>query len=144
MTDLLITSCSKRKKALDNSPAIEVYDGPVYRILRKRKPEDLIIKILSAKYGLMNSGDLISNYDRIMTFARAAELENEVSETIYELVSGKEFGKIFINLGMPYIFVLDKRVLDLLDESCTQFAFGTIGERLHQLSEWLKRREIGI
>ena len=34
MTALIIISCSKTKKRLDNVPAIELYDGQAYRVIR--------------------------------------------------------------------------------------------------------------
>ena len=60
---LLIIGCSKRKRQLQEAPAIEVYDGPYYRMLRKAKLEAVDISILSAKYGLIDYKTKISPYD---------------------------------------------------------------------------------
>jgi len=58
---LLIIPCSKRKTAPPRVKvsAINLYDGPFYRIIRKAfresgKPDNLDIMILSAKYGLID------------------------------------------------------------------------------------------
>lgn len=58
---LLILSCSKTKKNIDRTPAIELYDGMYYKVLKKNYPTNanLDILILSAKYGLIESNELI-------------------------------------------------------------------------------------
>ena len=80
MNSLLIISCSQRKIQTDKAlPAIERYDGPTYRCLRKFReaqtdkafPNNLRILIISAKYGLIMPETEVRNYDMKMTAARA-------------------------------------------------------------------------
>ena len=58
---LLILGCSDKKiENFSQTPALEVYDGPNYRVLRKflREngwPPGLMIKIISAKYGIIDA-----------------------------------------------------------------------------------------
>ena len=58
MSYLLLTSCSQRQIQTDKAlPAIELYDGPVYRTLRKMQregtlPKDLDVLIIFAMRGL--------------------------------------------------------------------------------------------
>ena len=59
---LLIVSCSKTKRKLKNAPAMEVYDGPVYKILRKNLKQNLDILIISAKYGLIKQDGILLWY----------------------------------------------------------------------------------
>ena len=65
---LLLLGCSERKRRVRGSvPAIDLYDGPHFRSLRRLQmagsiPSDVII--LSAKYGLLRPQDLIHDYDR--------------------------------------------------------------------------------
>ena len=61
---LLIVSCSKIKKNLKQGPAVNIYDGPYYRILRKSNLSNIDVKIISAKYGLIDSNSLISPYEQ--------------------------------------------------------------------------------
>ena len=61
---LLIMSCSKSKRN-DGGKAINVYDGPAYKMLRKynKRNKDIDVKIISAKYALIDKNDLIESYD---------------------------------------------------------------------------------
>ena len=139
MTALIIISCSKTKKRLDNVPAMELYDGQAYRVIRKSSPEDIEILIISAKYGLLRSTDIISYYDQVMTVSQAAGMRKEVSAGIMNIVSGENFRRIFINLGFPYNLAVSEELIDFLDEGFNlQVASGPIGKRLHQLKEWLE------
>ena len=62
MSSLLIMSCSKTKKHLENVPAIELYDGQAYRVMRKRSPENLEILIISAQYGIIRSSAFVFKF----------------------------------------------------------------------------------
>ena len=80
MTDLLIMMGSKSKRKLQNSPAIDVYNGTRYMMLRKRRPDDLRILIVSAKYGLIEPDTEISWYDKIMTREKAQDELKEIQK----------------------------------------------------------------
>ena len=61
---LLILGCSDRKRAANGKlPALDLYDGVNFRVLRTFLnehgwPPGLCVKILSAKYGLLDATDL--------------------------------------------------------------------------------------
>ncbi len=133
---LLILPCSKQKKKLYGTCALDLYDGPFYRVVRKNKPENLDIIILSAKYGLINSKKSISYYNQIMTIKRAKELSTEVMIGLEEIFRKEYYNEIFINLGKTYTLALDGS-RNMLDKYNIHRASGQIGERLHQLKNWL-------
>ena len=138
MSSLLIMSCSKTKKHLDNVPAMELYDGQAYRVIKKNSAENLEIVIISAKYGPIRSTEIISYYDQVMTVSQAAGMRREVSEGIMNIVSRENFRRIFISLGFPYNLAVSEELMGFLDENFyLQVAHGPIGKRLHQLKEWL-------
>jgi hypothetical protein len=138
MSSLLILSCSKTKKHLNNVPAIELYDGQAYRVLKKRATQNLETVIISAKYGFLRATDVISYYDQVMTVSQAAGMRREVSEGIMNIVSRENFRRIFISLGFPYNLTVSEELIGFLDENFhLQVAHGPIGKRLHQLKEWL-------
>ena len=142
---LLIIPCSKRKASLARAkiPAIDLYDGPFYRIIRKLfrergKPDNLDIMILSAKYGLITHNETIANYDQKMTISRAKALSSPVGVRLRDTLQGNRYEKVFINLGKLYMLALDSSK-DLLDEQNVSCASGRIGERMQQLRNWITR-----
>lgn len=135
---LLIISCSKRKKPnLLKAPAIELYDGPFYKILRKCAPHNLDVLIISAKYGLINANEIIETYDLKMTQERASELSLQIRQKLEEVLSSKHYEKIFIMLGKVYMVALTDS-WSLLEDYEVELGSGQIGERLHTLKNWLK------
>ena len=146
---LLLISCSQRK--IGNEvliPAIERYDGPTYRCLRKFRdahkdkalPNNLRILILSAKYQLIFPETEIVNYDFKMTAERAREIAPNVQKDLQQCLyfysiayGGTE--EVFINLGKTYM-----QTLEGFDWACikTLEASGGIGERTSQMKAWLE------
>jgi len=134
---LLILPCSKRKKPVSKAPALELYDGPFYRMVRKNGPENLDILILSAKYGLIRYNEKISYYDQIMTVKRAEELGNGAYIKLKGIFKTNHYDEVFINLGKTYVLAL-KKSKTVLSRYNVYWANGQIGERLHQLKNWLE------
>ncbi len=141
---LLILSCSKRKKQISKAPALELYDGPFYRLLRKNMSSNLDVLILSARYGLIDSNKIISYYDQRMTVERAKELSEHVEVKLKEKIKNMEYKNIFVNLGKTYMIAF-KNNEKLLKKYNVIYAKGPIGERLHQLKKWLAKigKELG-
>lgn len=140
---LLLISCSQRKITSEApQPAIERYDGPVYRCLRKYRdtfggfPDNLDILIISALYRLIESKDLICNYDERMTDQRAAKLLPQVQELLQWYVNYHKYDQVFINLGKTY-----RRTLDGFHwgTTPTMEASGGIGLKTQQMKAWLER-----
>lgn len=134
---LIILPCSKSKKVLTNTQAINLYDGPFYRLIRKYNPSDTEIMILSAKYGLIESTDKISYYDQKMTKDRAKELSNCVSIKLTQKLNENDYIRIYINLGKIYTYALADS-MSALNQHNTLFASGRIGERISQLKQWIR------
>ena len=134
---LLIIPCSKIKKDLFNVSALELYDGPFYRIIRKDLQKNIDILILSAKYGLIDSTELISPYDQKMIKTRAEELSHEVMEKLESAFRHNHYDEIFITLGKIYMIALEESE-NILDKHNVYWGSGQIGERLHELKTWLQ------
>lgn len=67
---LLILACSATKRGgTERIPAIERYDGPLWRTLRHCDPEGrkAMVALLSARYGFRDASSPIENYDARMT-----------------------------------------------------------------------------
>lgn len=140
---LLILGCSARKRATPELlPAIERYDGPLYRVLRKclrerRAPAELDILILSARYGLLRAADQVECYDQRMTGARAAHMREEIGAHLAAELSGKRYCQAHISLGSHYLAALGgvEQVSRYVGQ--LSLAVGGIGQRQAQLRAWL-------
>ena len=140
MNKLLLISCSQRKREDEGLlPAIERYDGPVYRCLRKMIREETYpvdeigCLIISAKYGLITAQACIEFYDQKMTAARAVELRYEVQQSLSRYLSNR-IEQVFINLGKDYMDTLEGFNWGVYP---TLEASGGIGMRTSQMKYWI-------
>src|SRR5437764_14093390 len=83
---LLLVACSQRKRDTPGLlPAIERYDGPIFRLIRRfrrYRPTGPTVAILSAAFGLIPADHPIPWYDRRMTPARAHALRPDVERAL--------------------------------------------------------------
>lgn len=139
---LLVLSCSQRKRS-DSSllPAIERYDGPTFRVLRRFLKEHplapLDIFVLSAKFGLIPHNQLIPNYDQRMTQSRARELQPVVLSELKDIVSSKSYEKLLICVGQDYLQALSGYGNLVTPGLAIKIAEGSLGQKLARLHNWL-------
>ena len=141
---LLIIGCSQRKLSTPETlAAVERYDGPTYRALRKARRDDRIprmldVLIISAKYGLLPCQQPADNYNQLMTLKRADKLRPEIQNRLKSFIQTKRGGydQVFINLGKTYMQTLDGFHWGLLS---TLEASGGIGQKTSQMKAWLER-----
>ena len=143
MNYLLIVSCSHRKiQVPEPIPAIDRYDGPTYRTLRKMRREGMLstaldIRIVSAKYGLIHSHKPIGLYNQLMTPRRADELRPHIQAELQSLMNiSKGYDQVFINLGKTYRQTLEGFHWITIP---TMEASGGIGLKNQQMKAWLER-----
>src|SRR3546814_6561825 len=80
MTALIVMACSSTKRpGADAVPALDRYDGPMWRTLRAALTEVAkdcrpAVWFLSARYGFHPADMPIMDYEQRMTTGRAAEL----------------------------------------------------------------------
>lgn len=139
---LLILGCSKRKRELPEAPAIEVYDGPYYRMLRKAKLKAVDISILSAKYGLIDYKTKISPYERKMTPDIAEGLRNAATSKLLDLLKKNSYSEVVINLGEIYMKALDFQRLSQYGANYKIFS-GDMVKRVHTLKTWINENSGG-
>ena len=141
MNYLLIISCSQRKIRTEGPvPAIQRYDGPLYRMLRKHPFKDapIDIAILSAHYGLLLCNEPISDYDQKMTLDRASDpdFQYQVQNRLNLFRKLRKYDQVFINLGKTYMHALENYNWGLIS---TLEANGGIGQRTSQVKAWIDR-----
>lgn len=142
MSRLLLLACSERKRLNPGHlPAIERYDGPAYRVLRRyahSTPHEMPdIYILSAQYGLIPGNQPIPAYDRLMTPERAQELRASTASRLQQLQPGTRYRWIFIHAGAVYRELLWSPALDGLPRDQLMTATGSQGVQLSHLRSWL-------
>ena len=138
---LLILGCSDKKTKnpnFDEMPALEVYDGPNYRVLRKflREngwPPGLIIKIISAKHKIIDATELIEPYNERLDKKAAKDIRQEVMQNLEELKSPKT---VFINMGKDYLPAISC-ITTLFGDSRVEYAEGGIGKKMQKMKQWL-------
>jgi hypothetical protein len=145
MKRLLIIACSQRKRTdTADLPAIERYDGPAFRVLRKYLSEasgDVpIVLILSAKYGLIDSSRPIRDYDRRMSAARARELRPGVLEAGRPVLT-RSWAEVGVCVGRHYRAALGDLLEHAPPGAQVRHIGGGLGPRLTRLRDWLRRAE---
>jgi hypothetical protein len=148
---LLFLACSATKRPdAGLLPAIDRYDGPAFRLLRKHlrahtgAAGTLDMLILSAEFGLIAADTLIPCYDRRMDAWRAIELRPQVRAQAQSLLSSRpSYTATLTNLGKVYTYTLtwDEATTPLLGRlrfGIVTHAQGRIGQRLQQMKRWLE------
>lgn len=141
MNTLLIQSCSATKHRVENPvPAIDLYDGYFFRIIKKARRADqldpmLDILILSAKHGIIEPTEEIEYYDQRMNPDHAKEINDDVVETIAKKVATKPYSDVWVNLGKDYYPAVDglAEVVDIPVTHIDGAGIGVKGKQLKQL-----------
>ena len=136
---LLILGCADRKRDSDGLlPALDRYDGPAYRVVRKflrdyQWPEDVSIAVLSAEYGLFGILKGIRHYDKRMDPATARASAPECSTILGKWATSHR--SIHLSLGKDYMPAVQPGLKALSLEP--QVFAGGIGQKLSQIKSFL-------
>ena len=141
---LLLLSCSQSKCDVSGLiPALERYNGPPFRLLRKYLASSSLDKpapdiyIVSAKFGLISATQLIPNYDQRMTKQRACQINLSLLDQLQKLPYRNSYREIFINVGSDYRLALDGHTRFIASEAKVIDSTGSSGRRLTNLHDWL-------
>lgn len=124
-------------------PALDRYDGPTFKVVRKflREHQDqsthLDIYILSAEFGLISAAIEIPEYDRKMTIARSQELRPSVITNLQLILTTKTYGELFMCVGQDYLKALCGYDTLTSPNLVTRTSRGGLGKRLSELHDWL-------
>jgi len=140
MSTLLVQSCSASKNRVEEpTPAIDVYSGYFFRIIKKATREgelrdDLDICILSAEHGVLDTDEDIEYYDREMDESRALELRESVLRDIRGKVNKNCYSRIVVNMGKPY-----QEALEGIDQQIDAEVHSIEGDGIGDKGQKLKR-----
>ncbi len=146
MKRLLILNCSGRKSDDELCPAIDRYQSPVYfvvrRYLRQNPDNNLVVWILSGKYGLIDSQKQTVHYDTVMTEARGRELGSRINRQYIELMRenfhGEKVTNVFCHLSANYQMALEPQLTRLRRTTTVTMGIGRPGEKSKMLKAWLE------
>jgi Family of unknown function (DUF6884) len=141
---LLLSCCQQKRSDPGLLPALQRYNGPAFKVVRKflrehpQEAQSLSIVILSAQFGLIPSSQLLPYYDQRMTSERAHELRPYVLNELIHQLQEEPARKLFLHTGKAYMVALDgyDHIIPTSLEVAT--AHGTPGGRLSQLTKWLQ------
>ena len=148
---LLILNCSEAKREIEKPlPALEVYDGPYYRVLRKylreyQWPENVSISTLSAKHGLIGVITDIRTYNMRMNRKQAEAKAEDCSRVLHKWAS--DHSSVHVAVGNEYAPAIAPALqCSGLD---TEHFRGAIGLKQSQVKAFLheqpaKRRERAV
>ncbi|HEY7423868.1 MAG TPA: hypothetical protein VH682_06440 [Gemmataceae bacterium] len=143
---LLIIACSQRKVAgLAAGAAWDVYDGVVYRVLKKRLgprnnwPAWFDLLIVSAKYGVIRPGRRIQPYDQTMPVSGR---QGRWAGALRRLVASYDYRFVHVNLGRAYQAAIGD-IAALFPKAEVTAADGGIGQRAAQTTTWITTRLAG-
>jgi hypothetical protein len=149
MNRLLIIACSQRKNPASGLlPAVDRYDGPAFRVLRKflaQAPGEIpTVLIVSARYGLLDAQRRIPDYDCRMSAARARELRPQVLEAARHPLTAECWLEIGLCVGKQYRIALDGISSLIRDDLPLVVIGGGLGQRLTRLRAWLRQEIIEV
>lgn len=143
MTRCLVLNCSKSKKPTNSKVhAIDLYDGPAFRVLRlflhnaQAYLLDIDIYILSAKHGLIFRDTFISNYDEHITPEKADQINAQVLEQLSAIFK-KGYSEIFALISKDYLRAIQGYEEFLISNSKWSISTVSEGKRLRVLKSWL-------
>ena len=148
---LLLLACSKRKRpGATPIPAIERYDGPAFRLVRRylaanspHPHHQTDISILSARFGLIPATHPIPEYDERMTTQRATELKPLIGAELSRTLGALHYSHILLCMGRAYLEAIDEVSLNLANTVALTAATGSLGRQLVGLHGWLYGADTG-
>lgn len=143
---LLILKCSAAKAGGPApAPAVDRYDGPLWRVLRSYRraqpifAADLDIYGLSAEYGLIPGDTPIPPYDRTMSPERADALRPQVLEAFRDLMGGG-YDQLCLGVSDRYLRAMAGWEGLVPAHTAVTITDGAMGAKLGQLRAWLEGR----
>jgi hypothetical protein len=141
---LLILSCSQRKAPTQGRlRAIDRYDGPAFRVLRKYLREvaddSLAVLILSAQHGLIDSEREIKWYDRRLSDDSIDRLRPQVMRTARRVLRSHRWRAVGLCASKEYRSLV-KGLAELMPADVRlDLLAGGLGKRLTALRFWLRQ-----
>lgn len=143
LRSMVILGCGQRKRQTSRPlPAIERYDGPAFRVLRKHAreapDETAHACILSARFGLLHGNSRIPRYDRRLPSTDPVAFRQRVEKQLRCALKRIKPERLFVSVGSRYWSLLREPLEREAVPTKLVIAAGGIGGRASQLSHWLR------
>jgi hypothetical protein len=140
--DALILSCSKTKSKTAG-PAIQVYDGRLFNIIKSRLP-CVALFILSAEYGLIEPIDIIKPYDKTIN---DRSWSDEFLVWQWRILDLDTYPKVYVLMGQDYVLALADAIYDEVkrDDQIIRLGSGSqgIGQMQSVLVDFCQKQQEG-
>jgi hypothetical protein len=145
-TSLVILGCSQRKAHTSRLlPAIDRYDGPAFRVLRKYNREEtgnsVEACVLSARFGLVPGNLPLPLYDCELPQIDRTALRTQVEQQFKRTMDEVQPQRLFVSLGCQYLPLIAEPLTREVAPASLVIATGGIGGRASRLVRWLKSGE---
>jgi hypothetical protein len=145
---ILVLGCSQRKVSRGGLlPAINRYDGPAFRVLRRYMREnpqcELTVFILSARFGLMKGCTAIPKYDQKLDASACKRLRPQINRALSTMVRDCSVGEILVVASRVYIELLSEGLVGAGMMNLVLLAPPGNGAPLTCLHDWLRGRRGG-
>lgn len=143
---LVILGCTERKRQTSRLlPAIERYDGPAFRVLRKHmldsEEEAINTSILSGRFGLVSGDCLIPRYEQRVRPNCTSALRSKIEDQLKKTLDETQPERLFVSVGKGYWPLIEEPLLRDVPSGKLFISTGGIGGRASQLSHWLRAGE---
>lgn len=140
-SSLVILGCSQRKRQTSRLlPAIERYDGPAFRVLRKHmhtEKEALNSAILSGRFGLVPGDFLIPRYEQKVRPNFTSALRSRIEDQLKKTLDRTQPERLFVSVGKGYWPLIEAPLLREVPSGKLFVSTGGIGGRASQFVHWL-------
>jgi hypothetical protein len=139
--NLLVLGCSRTKRKTEKPlPAIERYDGPTFRMVRRLYFDglhlDVDLMIFSARFGLVRPSAMIPRYDLSLKDGPSTPEAKAASWRLEEAIRRCGYREVFLAMGKKYSSALDG-FSEQLTTCRILVPSGPIGRQMHQVRRWL-------
>ncbi len=131
---VIVGCCGKKAQGDSPRPAIELYDGPVFRTLRWVAPADVSVWVFSGLYGLIPGSKRIVPYDQVLDRTPMRVFPGEEEHLLDALATADA---VCVAASLRYEHAIVVAVPQLLELPHVTYLRGRPGVKLARFRNWL-------
>lgn len=144
MSRAVFLSCSRTKRPASGPlPAVERYDGPLFRVLRgylgDAEGDVPSVWVISAKYGLISGQEKIRNYDQMLKNELGAPFLRMVGKGLQGAYESEPWDEALMLGGEQYRRAVTLGAATISPAPPLRLVGGSIGAQASTLRRWLRQ-----